>query len=89
MQAAPKLTKAARTKHATRAQVIEAEPIPYQGITIEFLYSSSSSFGFAVEAARALPGFKQLGEEKKAVYRVTFSMEHMDAALELVEYLKG
>lgn len=85
---APPSTK--RRKPAKpKADVAEIEPVSEQGITVEFLHSTSSNFEFALRAARAIPGFKQYGEEKKAVYRVAIEPEEIDATLELVEYLKG
>jgi len=70
-------------------EILESEPPPQQGITIEFPYSSSASFEFAVKAARAFSTFKQFGEGKKAIYRVNFPSHDMPAAMELVENLKG
>ena len=81
---------AKRTKAATpKAGILELEPPPGQGITVEFLYSTSSSFEFALQAAQALPNYRQYGEGKKAVHRVTFDLDSMDNALELADYLKG
>lgn len=63
--------------------------IPSSGITLEFPYSSSQSFDYAVEEAQKHPTFCQFGEGKKAIYRVTFSQEEMEATAELAEKLKG
>jgi len=63
--------------------------IPSSGITVEFPYSSSQTFDFAVEEAQKHPTFNQFGEAKKVIYRVTFSQEEMEAATRLVEKLKG
>ena len=54
------------------------EPPPGHGVTIEFPFSTSASFDFAVESARALPGFRQFGEAKKALYRVTLDPSALD-----------
>jgi len=72
-----------------KPEVSEIGPVPNQGITIEFFYSTSSNFSFALEAAKKLPVFKQYGEGKKAVYRATFGKDNMDEASELADYLKG
>jgi|GEM_PF-1811465 len=63
--------------------------IPSSGITIEFRFSSSPGFEFAVEEARKHSSFKQFGEDKKAVYRVTYNREEMANAVILTEHLKG
>ena len=72
-----------------RSCVAEIEPPPNEGVTVEFLYSTSATFDFALQAAQRFATFKQYGEGKKAVYRVTFMPDEMELALELVEYLKG
>jgi len=63
--------------------------IPSFGVTIEFPYSSSQTFEFAVEEAKKYPSFSQFGDGKKAIHRVTFSLEEMELASKLAEYLKG
>ncbi len=73
----------------SRTSVVEIEPPSSNGITIEFPYSSAQTFDFAVECAKQFPTFRQYGEDKKAVYRVTFDSLDMASALELVDYLKG
>jgi hypothetical protein len=74
---------------APKTQIVEIEPPPSEGIAIEFLYSTSASFDFAVQAAQQFATFKQYGEGKKSVYRIALTPQEMDLALELVEYLKG
>lgn len=69
--------------------IVEIDPPPSNGITIEFPYSSAQSFDFALECAKQFPTFRQYGEDKKAIYRVTFDHQDMASALELVEHLKG
>lgn len=81
-----------RTKAKTadsQPAIVEIEPPPSNGITIEFPYSSAQTFEFAVECAKKFPTFKQYGEDKKAIYRVTFQPFEMESAIELVEHLKG
>jgi len=68
---------------------IETTPIPEKGITIEFPFSSSQTFEFAVEEARKHSSFMQLGEGKKAIYRITYNQEEMEAATKLAEQMKG
>jgi hypothetical protein len=70
-------------------EVLEMPPPPSNGITIEFLHSTSSSFEFAVQAAQASPEFTQYGEGRKAVYRATYSREELDVASDLLEHVKG
>lgn len=82
----------AKTKgraNSSQSVVDELEPPPNKGITIEFPYSSAQSFEFAVHAAKQLPSFKQYGQEKKAIYRVTLRPADIHLAAELLEHLKG
>ena len=72
-----------------RSAVEELEPPPTSGITIEFAYSSALAFDFAVKSAREFATFKQFGQEKKAIYRVTIQANEMNSVMELVEHLKG
>jgi hypothetical protein len=81
----PKRKKAAKPK----AQVVEIPPAPEEGITIEFLYSTSGAFEFAVDAAQQHPSFQQYGEGKKAVYRVTVPRKELAEIMPIVEYIKG
>lgn len=69
--------------------VSSINPIPPKGVTIEFFYSTSANFDFAVAAAQKFKRFYQHGEGKKAVYRVTFGRDEMHIAVELVDFLKG
>lgn len=62
---------------------------PGPGITIEFPVSTAQSFEFALAAAQELPGFQQVGEGKKVLYRVTFDPREVEQILGLVEQLKG
>lgn len=83
----PSPAKATRTKPDVATP--ELEPPPQAGITIEFPYSSSQSFDFAVKAAAGFPSFHQYGQEKKAIYRVTLQPAELDSALDLLENMKG
>ena len=59
------------------------------GITIEFPYTTAQSFDFAVKEAKAFDSFEQFGEDKKAIYRVTFSENEVYKAKDLLDQLKG
>ena len=65
------------------------EPPPVNGITVEFPYSTAASFDFAVNEAQKFPNFKQFGEKKKAIYRVTFHSSEIVSITPLLEHLKG
>lgn len=67
----------------------DLEPPPTEGITIEFPFSTASSFDFALEAAQKFSTFRQYKDGKKAIYRVNFPWHEMAVALDLIEYLKG
>jgi hypothetical protein len=64
-------------------------PIPDKGITIEFNRSSSATFEFAVNAARKFESYTEIGEGKKAKYRVTVNEDELEDLDELLESLKG
>ncbi len=64
-------------------------PIPENGLTIEFNFSSSQTFEFAVEAAKKFDSFIVIGEGKKAIYRVTVNEDEIEDLDELIENLKG
>jgi hypothetical protein len=42
-----------------------------------------------LDCAKKFPTFRQYGEGKKAIYRVTLDPQDMASAIELIEYLKG
>lgn len=65
------------------------EPAPKDGITIEFHFSTAQSFEFAVAEARKQVSFKQFGEDKKAVYRITVQAKELAGVIDLLEHLKG
>ncbi len=64
-------------------------PPPPTGITVEFPTSTAASFEFAVAEARKFASFEQLGEEKKAIFRVNVSQADIDTLSPLLEQLKG
>jgi len=65
------------------------EPIPETGITIEFNYSTSQSFDFALAEARKFESFVQFGEGKKSTYRVNIPNDQVDQLDDLIEHMKG
>ena len=67
----------------------EIPPVADTGITMEFRYSTSQSFEFAVAHAQKHTSFSQTGEGKKALYRVTYDSSDLESATDLAEYLKG
>ena len=69
--------------------ILEEEPVPINGITIEFGYSSSANFDFAVQAAELFSSLKIYGEGKKAVYRINFSQSEIESTIELVKFVRG
>lgn len=64
-------------------------PIPDFGITIEFNYSSSQTFEFALIEAKKFDSFVEFGEGKKAIYRVTIAEDQIELLDNLVENMKG
>lgn len=68
---------------------VEYEDVPGKGITIEFGYSSSQSFEFAVKSASKFETYLKFGDGKKSFYRVTVSQENIASLSELIENLKG
>ncbi len=57
--------------------------------SIEFPFSSSANYEFAVEAAKKSPSYVVEGEGKKLLHRTSFTKEQIDPLLELIERLKG
>jgi len=72
-----------------KVTILESEPVPKEGITIEFGYSSSSNFDLAIRAAEVFPSFKVFGEGKKATYRINFDQPNIETTLELVKFIRG
>lgn len=65
------------------------QPIPEFGITVEFRYSTSQTFDFAVEEAQKFRTYQQIGEDKKAIYRVNVNEDQIENLEPLLENLKG
>lgn len=59
------------------------------GITIEFPFTTAQSFDFAIKEAKKFETFEQFGEDKKAIYRVTFAANDLYKAKDFLEQLKG
>jgi hypothetical protein len=85
----PGAAEARIAKPRPAAEIVDVEPPPAQGITIEFLHSSSSSFEFAVTAAKAFSSFREFGEGRKATYRVTVAPQDLAQLTDLIGYVKG
>ncbi len=62
---------------------------PCNTIRIEFAQSASPTFGKALDVARKFAGFSEAGEAKQKTFSVDFPWEEWDAAVELLDYLKG
>jgi hypothetical protein len=67
----------------------QIEPVPNKGITIEFPFTTASSFEFAVKEAEKLPNFKKFGDGKNSLYRVTVDQSDLNETLDFIEQLKG
>lgn len=82
--------KRSNPKGATGTFDISMIPEPSKKtITIEFPYTTAQSFDFAVNEAKKFDSFEQFGKDKKAIYRVSFSVEEVHIAKDLLEQLKG
>ena len=55
------------------------EPIPTQGITLEFSYAPTPAFERMLEKARQHPSFRQFGEGRNLHVRVTYQFDEPDA----------
>jgi len=64
-------------------------PIPESGMTIEFNYSTSQSFSFALEEAKKFNSFVELGEGKKATYRINIAEDQLSEVNDLVDHIGG
>ncbi len=62
---------------------------PSSGVTIEFRYSSSQTYDFAVQEASKFPMYKEFGSDKKKVHRVTVSIDELESLANLLDFLKG
>ncbi len=76
-------------KPKPKVEVVELEPVPSTGITIEFPYSSSQSYDFAVKAAEKFESYQLSGEGKKVIHRVNVNDNEIESLDELIENLKG
>lgn len=85
----PRERRTRQSKRRATPQIVEVPPPPDTGITIEFPSSTSQTFEFAVQEAAKHPSFAQFGEGKKAIYRATYLADEIEAAVGLVEQLKG
>lgn len=65
------------------------DPIPTFGITIEFNYSTSQTFDFALIEAEKFDSYVKFGEGKKAIHRVTIAEDQIELVGALVENMKG
>lgn len=77
-----------KNKKTPKVEIIE-QSIPEFGITVEFKYSTSQTFEFAVEEAKKFNSFQQIGEDKKVIYRVTVTDDEIETLEPLLENLKG
>ncbi len=76
-------------EHRSPAKLGEGiEPTP-TSVTIEFRFSTSPSYEFAVEAAKKFEGYQATGRDKKVVHQVTVPFEEIESLRSLLEYLKG
>ena len=83
-----KETKQKVKKNEPEVEII-TDPIPDIGITIEFNYSSSQTFEFAVTEAKKINSYIEFGDGKKAIYRVTVAEDQIELLDELIENMKG
>lgn len=81
-------SKIKKIEKETLTEVV-IDPIPNKGITIEFPFSTASSFEFAVKEAEKLPNFKKFGDGKNALYRINVNESELFDVVNLLEQLKG
>ena len=72
-----------------KVAVLDIESPPTTGITIDFSYSSSANFDFAIQTAESFSSFKQFGEGKKTLYRVNFDPSEIETSIELAKFVRG
>lgn len=77
-----------KSQKLPQTEIIE-QTVPEFGITVEFKYSTSQTFDFAVEEAKKFNSFQQIGEDKKAIYRVNVTDDQIESLEPLLENLKG
>jgi hypothetical protein len=76
-------------KNQTKVTILESEPIPKSGVTIEFGYSSSPNFDLAINEAELFPSYRVFGEGKKSTCRINFNQLDIESTMELVRLVKG
>jgi RNA polymerase subunit RPABC4/transcription elongation factor Spt4 len=77
-------------KTGAEATVVDAkEAVPQQGITIEFGYSSSQNYDFAVAEAKKFPVYMAFGNQKRIRHRVVIQPDEISQVTELVNYTQG
>jgi RNA polymerase subunit RPABC4/transcription elongation factor Spt4 len=84
-----KFTKKEIKPKEPKIRNIEIPEPSKNGITIEFPFTTAQSFDFAIREAKKFETFEQFGEDKKAIYRVTFSENDLYKAKDFLEHLKG
>ena len=84
-----KFKKKASNSKTEKPELVEVPEPSSNGITIEFPFTSSQSFEFAVKEAKLFDTFEQFGENKKAIFRVSLNENELYKAKELLIQLKG
>jgi hypothetical protein len=85
-----KKTKRIKQEKKTKSdEVCNIDLPPSSGVTIEFRYSSSMSYEFAVQEASKFPTYKEFGSDKKKVHRVSVTIEELEIVANLIDLLKG
>lgn len=77
-----------KSKSNTKVDITE-HPVPDHGITIEFNYSSSQTFDFAVKESMKIESFQKIGDDKKAIYRINVNEDEIERLEPILENLKG
>lgn len=78
-----------KESHKPKSIVEAIEPVHSEGITVEFPYSSSQSYDFAVAEAEKFNTYKKFGEDKKVLHRVNVHEDEIETLDNLLEALKG
>jgi hypothetical protein len=79
----------AKVEAALAEGEVPTEGVPDTGFTIEFSFSSSANYPFSVERASRHPSYRERGEGKQKIHRLTYQPPEVDQMLELLEALKG
>ena len=72
-------------KKTKRDDASNAIPPPSSLVTIEFRYSSSPSYEFAVQEASKFPSYEKFGAGLKKFHRVTVSISELESLANLLE----